>query len=232
MIARLALALALVAASMGVSGASDPAAQPSAAAEQPAAEQPAAAVQPEAVGQPAAAERAVVEPPPDPALPAPLLEAADDGNGWLLSADFEMPLTRSLAEAVNLGVPLYFVVEFELRRPRWWWFDAVVAERALHWRLAYHALTRQYRLTLQGVIQPFNSLDEALRTVARVRGWRVIEAGQVKPGVEYDAQVRLRLDASQLPKPFQISGLTNRDWNPQAEWQRFTFTPQTPKNAR
>lgn len=226
MIARLALALALVAASMGVSGASDPAAQPSAAAEQPA-----AAVQPEAVGEPAAAESAVVAP-PDPALPAPLLEAADDGNGWLLSADFEMPLTRSLAEAVNLGVPLYFVVEFELRRPRWWWFDAVVAERALHWRLAYHALTRQYRLTLQGVIQPFNSLDEALRTVARVRGWRVIEAGQVKPGVEYDAQVRLRLDASQLPKPFQISGLTNRDWNPQAEWQRFTFTPQTPKSAR
>lgn len=226
MIARLALALALVAASMGVSGASDPAAQPSAAAEQPA-----AAVQPEAVGEPAAAESAVVAP-PDPALPAPLLEAADDGNGWLLSANFEMPLTRSLAEAVNLGVPLYFVVEFELRRRRWWWFDAVVAERALHWRLAYHALTRQYRLTLQGVIQPFNSLDEALRTVAQVRGWRVIEAGQVKPGVEYDAQVRLRLDASQLPKPFQISGLTNRDWNPQAEWQRFTFTPQTPKSAR
>jgi hypothetical protein len=226
-IARLALALALVAASLGVSGASDPAAQPSAAAEQPA-----AAVQPEAVGELPAAESAVVAP-PDPALPAPpLLEAADDGNGWLLSADFEMPLTHSLAEAVNLGVPLYFIVEFELRRPRWWWLDAVVAERALHWRLAYHALTRQYRLTLQGVIQPFNSLDEALRTVAQVRGWRVIEAGQVTPGVEYDAQVRLRLDASQLPKPFQISGLTNRDWNPQAEWQRFTFTPQTPKSAR
>ena len=143
-----------------------------------------------------------------------------------------MPLTHSLAEAVNLGVPLYFVVEFELRRPRWWWFDAVVAERTLHWRLAHHALTRQYRLTLQGVIQPFNSLDEALRTVAQVRGWRVIEAGQVPPGVAYDAKVRLRLDASQLPKPFQISGLTNRDWNPQAEWQRFTFTPQTPKSAQ
>lgn len=226
MIARLALALALVAASVGVSGATDPSAQPFAAAEQPI-----AAAQPADAGQQAAAESAVVAPPRS-TLPAPLLEAADDGNGWLLSADFEMPLTRSLAEAVNLGVPLYFIVEFELRRPRWWWLDAVVAERVLHWRLAYHALTRQYRLTQQGVIQPFNSLDEALRMVAQVRGWRVIEAGQVTPGVEYDAQVRLRLDASQLPKPFQISGLTNRDWNPQAEWQRFTFTPQTPKSAQ
>lgn len=161
-----------------------------------------------------------------------MLEAAADGNGWLLSADFEMPLTHSLAEAVNLGVPLYFIVEFELRRPRWWWLDAVVVERALNWRLAYHALTRQYRLTQQGVIQPFDSLDEALRTAAQVRGWRVIEAGQVTPGVEYDAKVRLRLDASQLPKPFQIRGLTNRDWNPQAEWQRFTFTTPTPKSAQ
>lgn len=226
MIARLALALALVAALVGVPGAPDAVAQPSVATEQPG-----AAMQPEADGQSADAEPAVVAP-RVARWPAPMLEAAADGNGWLLSADFEMPLTHSLAEAVNLGVPLYFIVEFELRRPRWWWLDAVVVERALNWRLAYHALTRQYRLTQQGVIQPFDSLDEALRTAAQVRGWRVIEAGQVTPGVEYDAKVRLRLDASQLPKPFQIRGLTNRDWNPQAEWQRFTFTTPTPKSAQ
>ncbi len=162
----------------------------------------------------------------------PTLQPTSDGDGWALSADFPAPLTRSLADAVSRGVPLYFVLEFELHRPRWWWADELIAERSATWRLAYHALTLQYRLTRDGVIQPFDSLDEALRTLARVRGWRVFDASQVSPGVVYDAQVRLRLDSSQLPKPFQISGLTNRDWNPQAEWIRFTFIPPTPKSVQ
>lgn len=163
---------------------------------------------------------------------APTLQLTSDGDGWALSADFPAPLTRSLADAVSRGVPLYFVLEFELHRPRWWWTDELVAERSATWRLAYHALTLQYRLTRDGVIQPFDSLDEALRALARVRGWRVFDASQVGPGVVYDAQVRLRLDSSQLPKPFQITGLTNRDWNPQAEWIRFTFIPPIPKNVQ
>jgi hypothetical protein len=161
----------------------------------------------------------------------PTLQATSDGDGWALSADFKVPLTRSLSDAVNRGVPLYFVLEFELHRPRWWWTDEQIAERSVTWRLAYHGLTRQYRLTHDGVIQPFDSLDEALRALARVRGWRVVDASQVSPGTTYEAQVRLRLDSSQLPKPFQVSGLTNRDWNPQAEWIRFTFTPPIPKSA-
>ncbi|RPH67563.1 MAG: DUF4390 domain-containing protein [Burkholderiales bacterium] len=153
-------------------------------------------------------------------------------DSWLLSADFEVPLTRSLEEAVRRGVPLYFVLEFELIRPRWWWFDAQVAERSIVYRLGYHALTRQFRLSFDGLTQNFESLDEATRTMASVRTWRVVDVARVSAGTEYEAQVRLRLDTSQLPKPFQINAITNRDWNPQSEWKRFTFTPQIPRNGR
>src|SRR5690606_6977927 len=53
----------------------------------------------------------------------PRLELDAAGDSWMLSGDFEVPLTRSLEEAVRRGVPLYFVLEFELIRPRWWWTD-------------------------------------------------------------------------------------------------------------
>jgi len=162
----------------------------------------------------------------------PRLELNAERDSWLLSADFEVPLTRSLEEAVRRGVPLYFVLEFELIRPRWWWFDAQVAERSIVYRLGYHALTRQFRLSFDGLTQNFESLDEATRTMASVRTWRVVDVARVSAGTEYEAQVRLRLDTSQLPKPFQINAITNRDWNPQSEWKRFTFTPQIPKNGR
>jgi len=35
----------------------------------------------------------------------------------------------------------------------------------------------------------------------------------------------LRLDASQLPKPFQINALASRDWSLQSEWYRWSFVP-------
>ena len=44
-------------------------------------------------------------------------------EGLLLSADFAFEFNSRLSETVANGVPLYFVVEFELTRPRWYWWD-------------------------------------------------------------------------------------------------------------
>ena len=41
----------------------------------------------------------------------------------------------------------------------------------------------------------------------------------------------MRLDVSQLPRPFQVSAMTERDWNLQGEWKRFPFNPETAKSA-
>lgn len=184
---------------------------------------PAASVHSPAWAQP---ERVATE------LPAPSIERSADGTAWLLSADFAVPLTRALEDAVSRGLPLYFTVDFELRKRRWWWLDEFVAERSTTWRLSYHALTRQFRLAGKEAIQAYESLDQALQALSRLRDWRVLDADQVQSGQSYQGQVRLRLDTSQLPKPFQITGLTNRDWNPQAEWKRFVFTVPTPKSAQ
>jgi hypothetical protein len=168
-----------------------------------------------------------------PAVDAsPALTLNAERDAWLLSADFELPLTGKLEEALRRGVPLYFVLEFELIRSRWWWFDERVAERSVVYRLGYHALTRQFRLSFEGLTQSFDSLAEAARAMSAVQAWRVADAARLSGGTEYEAQVRLRLDTTQLPKPFQINAITDRDWNPQSEWKRFTFTPPTRKSAR
>ena len=69
------------------------------------------------------------------------------------------------------------------------------------------------------------TLEEATRLISRVRGRKVIEKAAVIRNVRYEAQVRLRLDVTQLPKPFQISALTSREWNLQSEWVRWSFVP-------
>ena len=37
----------------------------------------------------------------------------------------------------------------------------------------------------------------------------------------------MRLDQARLPKPFQITALTDSDWNPQSEWKGLSFVVPT-----
>ena len=36
----------------------------------------------------------------------------------------------------------------------------------------------------------------------------------------------MRLDVTQLPKPFQLSALTNREWTLDSDWKKFPFRPE------
>jgi hypothetical protein len=143
------------------------------------------------------------------------------GEGLVLDADFAFELTPRLAEVVANGVPLYFRVEFELIRRRWYWFDDTPAVRRLQVRLSYHALSRQYRLSTGLLQQNFATLEEALNVLKRVRNWLVVERSVPLSG-DYEAALRLRHDVSLLPKPFQLSALTARDLHLDSAWHRFT----------
>lgn len=153
----------------------------------------------------------------------PKLSATEDG--YVLSADFKFELTSRLEEAVNRGVALNFVTEFELTRERWYWFDSKLVTASQNHRLSYHALTRQYRLSTGGLHQSFETLGDALRVLSRVRQWLVIDKGMAA-GDGYQAALRLHLDVAQLPRPFQISALGNKDWTLASEWKRWTTALQ------
>lgn len=152
---------------------------------------------------------------------AAALEVPRDGaNGSLvLNATFEFELPQALEEAVQKGIALYFNIEFELFRKRWYWFDRRIATSTLVYRLSYSPLTRQYRLARGGLSQPFDSLDEALALVKSVRNWKVLDKSLIPPRDDYEAQVRMRLDVSQLPKPFQVNAITSREWNLASDWR-------------
>lgn len=144
-------------------------------------------------------------------------EIQRQGDDFRLSADWHLQLNDTLTQAVNRGVPLYFSIEFELSHPRWYWFEKVVVHDEQQWRLSYHPINRQYRLEKlatanAGLYQSFASLEDALRVLAHLRQWRVMTAHDAVVGKHYRAAVRLRLDNSQLPRPFQIGILGNRDW--------------------
>lgn len=149
----------------------------------------------------------------------PQVAASEDG--YVLSADFKFEFNQRLEEAVTKGVVLHFVAEFELTKPRWYWLEEKAASRSQTYRLSYHALTRQYRVSTGGLHQSFSTLNDALLVFSRIRGWLVIDKSDksVRLGEPYQAALRLRLDLNQLPRPFQISALGNKDWSLASEWK-------------
>ena len=143
----------------------------------------------------------------------------------LLNAEFEFSLNPTLEEALEKGIPLYFALDFELTRGRWYWLDEKVAQTSLVYRVSYNALTRQYRVASGLLTQTFNSLEEVERFIGRITSRPVASADALTKGAKYEAAVRLRLDVNQLPKPFQVNALASREWTLASDWHRWSFTP-------
>jgi hypothetical protein len=154
------------------------------------------------------------------------LEKVD--NDWLLNAAFQIELSTGLEDAVQKGVVLYFQTDFEITRSRWYWFDEKPFFAQRQARLSYQPLTQQYRIASEGFTFSAKTISEALQAVGSIGGWRVIDNSQLDPNKAYTASLRMALDLSKLPKPFQVNALNNRDWNISSEWLRIPFSANGP----
>lgn len=143
----------------------------------------------------------------------------------LLNAEFELSLNATLEEALQRGIPLYFLLEVDIVRPRWYWFDEKVLTHTTQYRVSYLPLTRQYRVASGLLSQTVDSLQEVERLIGRVTARSIAKADELEKGARYDVVVRLRLDQNQLPKPFQINALASREWHLASESRRIPFTP-------
>jgi len=140
-----------------------------------------------------------------------------------LSATVRLDLPAPVEDALVKGIPVHFVVDAELLRDRWYWYDRRVAAVARHMRLAYQPLTRRWRLNTSsepidaaglGVsfTQYFDTLAEALLALRRISRWKIAEAADMEPGARHNVDFHFRLDVTQLPRPFQILGVGPSEW--------------------
>jgi hypothetical protein len=146
-------------------------------------------------------------------------------EGCMLVANFHLELPRELEDALQRGVPLYFTTELQVYRPRWYWFDLRIIDTTRTVRMTYNVLTRRYSITVDGGLQHrVNTLEEALNFVRRPRPWLFDDLQVLKKNETYYAAVRIQLDMSYLPKPFQIDVINDRAWRLYTNWKNFTFT--------
>ena len=121
-----------------------------------------------------------------------------------------LSLGPAIEDALQRGVPMYFLAQTVVYRSRWYWRDERVTRLSRSWRVAYQPLTGTWRVSLGGLSQGYPSLAEALAPLSRVSGWRLLEGEKLEPGERYYVDFSFRLDNSQLPQPMQID--LGGDW--------------------
>lgn len=149
---------------------------------------------------------------------------------YLINAAVNLQVRPRLQEMIEAGVALPFRAEFTLTRPRWYWFNETISERVLELTLSYHALTRQYRVTVGSLHRNFSSFDEAMRALLSLHNWSVVDRSRLQEGESYTAGLRFRLDVASLPKPFQVAALGSRDLDLTTGWVSWML--QVPREAR
>lgn len=152
------------------------------------------------------------------------LHISRSDNAVLLDASLKLELGSSVEEALIKGLAIYFVVEVDLMRDRWYWYDRQLGTATRHYRLAYQPLARRWRLNVSreplstsslaaSLTQNFETLTEALASVRRISGWKVADMADIDLEARQYMVYRFRLDTAQLPRPFQLTAGSQSDWN-------------------
>ena len=122
-------------------------------------------------------------------------ERADDGV--YLSAVVRFDLPAVVEDALLKGITLFFVVEADIYRDRWYWTDPRVSSAARTLRLAYQPLTGRWRVNIvSGLIasssglratlnQNYETLPEALSAIQRLARWKIADASELEPDAAY-----------------------------------------------
>ena len=142
----------------------------------------------------------------------------------LLQSTLRLDLSSTIEDALQKGMPSYFVTEVDLSRDRWYWYDKKIGLIARHYRLAYQPLTRMWRLNVSrepigagglanSLSQTFETLPEALAAIRRTVNWKLADVADLDSDNKYTLSFKFRLDVSQLPRPFQIMAGTQSEWN-------------------
>lgn len=134
-------------------------------------------------------------------------------EAYFLNAEFDLSFNEDIDEAVRKGIPISFIIDFELKKPRKYWFDKDIVKKSKELILSYHALSRQFILSESGNrLTAFDNLTQAKNELKQIRNWRVFDKSQIDKLDKYVAYLKIRLDQTKLPKQLQVDITSNQEW--------------------
>ena len=145
-------------------------------------------------------------------------------EAYFLNADFDLSFNDDLDEAIKKGIPVNFIIEFELKKPRKYWFEEEVTKKKKEILLTYHALSKQFTLTeSENRLIAFDNLTQAKNELKKIKNWRIFDKSQIDDTEKYSAYLQVKLDQTKLPKQLQADITSNQEWQLASKQFQWTF---------
>jgi len=138
-----------------------------------------------------------------------------------LSAQLQFELPPVVEDALEKGIPMVFVMDVEVLRDRWYWYDKQLASAQRQMRLVYQPLARRWRLNVGSGVgtvglslsQSFDTLAQALAAIKRVAKWKIADLQDIDSTQKARVEFHFQLDLRQLPRPFQLGAVGPSEWD-------------------
>lgn len=148
------------------------------------------------------------------------------GNGYVLSAQIDYPLTPRVIEALQNGVPITFFQELKLVESfpllgKFWQWETDLWQSRLHYELRYHALSEQYVLKSldTDAQQNFPHIDGALAALGQIEDLSLPPEFTQQPD-NLLLLIRSGLDLNALPTPMRPGAMLSSKWQLTSPWVR------------
>lgn len=135
-----------------------------------------------------------------------------DDSLWL-QADADFRFDHTIEEAINKGISITFLYEFQIVQPRKYWFDDEIVTIRKSANISYYALTKQYLIHTDNHQESVDSLGEVKQILGHIRDWKIGGAKLLNVDDTYIATLRIHLDKSKLPKALQVEAIGEDRWD-------------------
>lgn len=146
---------------------------------------------------------------------------------YLLDARIDYDFTPDVLEALDSGVPLTLAVQMEIVQTDSWLWDTEFAAVEQRYRLEYHALTEQYRIThlSSGAQYNFPSRATAISALGNISNFPLLDKKLLIPSEEYSGRMQASLDVETLPTPLRLLAYFSSEWDLTSDWYTWPLQP-------
>ncbi len=146
------------------------------------------------------------------------------GNGYVLNAQINYPLTARVKEAITNSVPIVFSQQIKLIRHtpilgKYWSWERTPWLTEIRYELRYHALSQQYIVRNLGTLnqRSYPTLSDALHELGHINALTL--PPEHMPDTDgLELHLRSELDLYALPTPMRPGALLSKKWQLASPW--------------
>lgn len=132
-------------------------------------------------------------------------------------------LDEKVKQALSNGIMMTFVTDLELLERTSGWFDQVKASYHTEFTIKYHALSKQFVLSMNNLERSYPDLFSVFYRQTQLCDFRMGPIDHIQLDDSTYLRVRNRLSTEDLPLPLRIKSYLSSDWRPTSGWTIWTL---------